>query len=115
MQPITFEHFTNFIRQHTGVSRKKLITPSTQFENDLGITGDDGIELLEAVEKHYGVDLGNNEQGSRNLFNLAPNESLFHGEGFSMPLWWFGFGQKPVVRGFTVGELYTVLQALQSH
>ncbi|AKD54751.1 hypothetical protein [Spirosoma radiotolerans] len=113
MQEITFEHFTDFIRQHAGVSSKRLITPSTQFEKDLGITGDDGIEFLEAIERHYGVAFCKDEQGFREMFKLGPNEYLFHSEGFGIPFWWFG--QKPVVRAFTVGEFYTILQALFSN
>lgn len=88
------------------------ICPSTQFEKDLGITGDDGVELLEAIEKHFGVAIGNNQTGVRETFKLGSNEYLFHGEGWAIPIWWFGFGQKPVVRAFTVGELYSVLQTL---
>lgn len=42
----SFEEFVAFIRDWAGISRKK-ITPETLFEDDLGITGDDGCELLE--------------------------------------------------------------------
>ncbi|GAB3770334.1 hypothetical protein GCM10028818_07910 [Spirosoma horti] len=70
------------------------------------------MELLEAVENHFGVAIGNNQTGVREPFKLSPNEYLFHSEGWDIPSWWFGFGQKPVVRAFTVGELYSILQTL---
>ena len=33
----------------------KLIVPETELERGLGITGDDGSELLEATEKQFKV------------------------------------------------------------
>ena len=50
-----------------GCSVRKKILPETQFERDLGLTGDDGDDLLEATEKRFQVRLGNEEQGSVRL------------------------------------------------
>jgi acyl carrier protein len=110
-QPPTFEGFAQFIREHTGVSQKKLITLETQFERDLGITGDDGDELLMATENRFGVRFVTNEYGLKELFNLKPNEYLFHSEGIGcvpIGLLW-PFGVRSTVRVFTVGELYEVV------
>lgn len=107
-QPPTFEGFSQFIREHTGVSQKKLITLETQFERDLGITGDDGDELLMATENRFSVRFVTNEYGLKELFNLKPNEYLFHSEGIGcipIGLLW-PFGVRSTVRSFTVGELY---------
>lgn len=84
MQDITFEHLSDFIRQYAGISSKKLICRSTQFEKDLGITGDDGVDLLNAVEKHFGLTFPTDENKSRALFNLKANEYLFESEGLGL-------------------------------
>jgi acyl carrier protein len=104
---LSFPEFAEFVRQWAGISRKKQIRPETAFEEDLGITGDDGCELLEAVEKHFDVKLASEEDGYRKTFNLSPHQFLFHSEGFSLVssevLTIFG---APVVVRFTVGSLY---------
>lgn len=105
MQKITFEHFIDFIRQYAGISSKRLITPTTQFEKDLGITGDDGVELLEAVEKHFGITFPTDENESRALFNLKADEYLFESEGFGL-INFIRLVRPYTVRNFTVGELY---------
>jgi len=61
--------------------RCKKVSEETQFERDLGLTGDDGKELLEATEKRFGVTLCSEEAGLRETFNLGSNECLFHSEG----------------------------------
>ena len=58
------------------------ITKETQFERDLGITGDDGVLVLTEVEKAFGIKF------SGRSFNLRPNEYLFNPNGprISIPL-----------------------------
>jgi acyl carrier protein len=51
----SFAEFADFIRSQCGVSAKKNITPASKFEDDLGITGDDGVDLLKATEKRFDV------------------------------------------------------------
>ena len=51
----TFNDVAEFVRGWARVPAKKQITPDTQFERDLGITGDDGDDLLEATQKHFKV------------------------------------------------------------
>jgi acyl carrier protein len=111
MDVLSFDEFAEFIRQWAGLSRKKQIAPETEFEDDLGITGDDGCELLEAAEKRFKVTLSSEENGYRETFNLGPNEFLFHAEGFGPSLPDLLFGRPaPVVVTFTVGELYRAVQ-----
>jgi acyl carrier protein len=115
MDEISFDEFASFIREWSSISHKKLITFETQFEFDLGITGDDGADLLEAVEKRFDISLIT-EEGFREKFKLAPDEYLFHAEGgpslfgrlFEVQTI-FGNGS-PTVKAFTVGELYVVVQ-----
>jgi len=109
MDDITFDQFANFIREFWSVSARRQIAPETQFERDLGLTGDDGDELLLATQRRFGVKLGSEETGIRETFNLRPNEYLFHSEGgdifpfrFRSPF----APEKYTVRKFTVGELF---------
>lgn len=110
MDELTFDEFADFIREYWQVSDRKRISPETKFERDLGLTGDDGSDLLEATEKRFGVTLASEEKGLRETFNLGPNEYLFNSEG----LFPFGFtslfGPEPTVREFTVGELFEAVQ-----
>lgn len=109
MDDITFDQFANFIREFWSVPGRRQIAPETQFERDLGLTGDDGDELLLATQRRFGVKLGSEETGIRETFNLRPNEYLFHSEGWD--IFPFRFTslfriEKYTVRKFTVGELF---------
>ena len=120
----SFEQLVNFIREWACIRARKPITRDTQFERDLGITGDDGCDLLKAVEEHFGTSLHSEEDGYRKTFNLGSNEYLFHSEGgFILPFYdsaplitLFGsdsasFGAENV-RAFTVGELHDALRSV---
>ena len=110
----SFEKVAEFVRNWARISAKQPITVHTQFERDLGITGDDGGELLLAAQENFKVDLADGGNGYRKLFNLGANEYLFNAEGFS-----FGSGRtdmitlftntNPSVRSFTVGELHEAI------
>ena len=110
-----FDEVAEFVRRWAQIPAKKPITPDTQFERDLGITGDDGGELLEAAEVQFKVNLKDGYNGFRTVFELGPNEYLFNSEGFSI-----GFGGTDMitlftntnlyVRRFTVGELCEALR-----
>jgi hypothetical protein len=109
MDDITFDQFANFIREFWSVPARKEIAPETQFERDLGLTGDDGDELLLATQRRFGVKLGSEETGIRETFNLRPNEYLFHPEGWDIFPFRFTslFGaEEYTFRKFTVGELF---------
>jgi len=104
----SFEELADFIREWRGISRKKSIVRETQFERDLGITGDDGGELLQVTEKQFNVTLASDEDGYRKTFNLGPSEYLFHSEGFGpFPFELLSIlSPAPTVRAFSAGELY---------
>ena len=70
----SFEQFADFIRVQCGVSAKKNITAESKFEDDLGITGDDGYDLLKATEKRFDVRLSDAEHGYSHTFDLGPGE-----------------------------------------
>lgn len=112
MENPSFEEFAEFVREWAGISRKKEILLGSRFEDDLGITGDDGCDLLQATEKRFSVQLHSNEDGFRKTFSLGPNEFLFHSEGWGPDLYDILalFGRTPkTIRDFTVGELYTAV------
>jgi flagellar basal body rod protein FlgG len=106
----TFEEVADFVRGWALIPVKQPITVHTQFERDLGITGDDGGELLQAAQEHFKVDLADGGNGYRKIFNLGDNEYLFNSEGFCI-----GSGGTDMitlftntnhsVRALTVGEL----------
>jgi hypothetical protein len=106
----TFEEFAEFVRGFAGLSRKTPIGPSTRFERDLGVTGDDGCDLLRETEVRFGVALSSKEHGYRQTFTLGPDEYLFHAEGLDI----FGLCSGPV-REFTAGELYDAVCRASSH
>jgi hypothetical protein len=102
-----FEEFAELIRQHQGFRQDKRIVPEMQFERDLGITGDDGSEIVDVVAERYGIEL------TAEFFGLVPNEFLFHSEGFDLvPAFVRSLLRKPEpeVRSFTVGELFEAVQ-----
>ena len=107
MEDLTFEQIAGFVRERSRIPEKKSIVQDTQFERDLGITGDDGSELLEAVEKRFDVAF------TRETFDLYPNEFLFHGEGieaFRDLLLMIRRKPLPEYRSFTVGELFDAVR-----
>lgn len=52
----TEEQLIQFIREEIG-EFKKQIDSFTQIENELGITGDEAIELIENISKKFNVDI----------------------------------------------------------
>jgi acyl carrier protein len=106
---VCFDEFVLFLREWAHIPIREKISPETQFERDLGITGDDGCELLEAAESKFGIHLSSEEDGYRKTFDLAPNEYLFTSEG-GMVHELMSLFNNSVIRPFTVGELYSAVQ-----
>lgn len=107
----SFQDVELFVRDFAGLRRKHQIAPETRLEAHLGITGDDGDELLQRASKHFGVALAHPIHGYRDTFALADNEYLFHGEGLdllgiSALLGWLRNGERPRVRDLTMAELH---------
>ena len=71
MENPSFADLAKFIREWVALPRKKQIVPDTRFEEDLGITGDDGCELLEAIQKHFNAPLCEVGYGYRRTSTLA--------------------------------------------
>ena len=103
----SFDQFVAFLREAQGIRTRISITPATRLEKDLGITGDDGTDLLVETEKQFGVKLWSEEHGYRQTFHLGPDEYLFHSEGFDI-FWLIRrlLGRPDPVRELTVGELH---------
>jgi hypothetical protein len=57
MDTLSFTEFVEFVRQWARLSENTPIAPETELEKHLGISGDDGRELLQAVEKRFNVTL----------------------------------------------------------
>jgi hypothetical protein len=103
-----FQELADFIRTWLQLPTDWSIRPDTEFERDLGVTGDDGGDLLHQVEERFAVQLSTKEDGYRKTFGLGKNEYLFNPEGF--PIWeLLPFVPKTTVRVFTVGELYDAI------
>jgi hypothetical protein len=115
---LTFDEFAAWLREYWSVPARKAIAPETQFERDLGLTGDDGDDLLVATEKEFEVRLGNEETGVRETFNLQPNEYLFNSEGWGPSpdelVSLFSGSPSSTVRSFTVGELFEAVRRIRA-
>jgi hypothetical protein len=115
---LTFDEFAAWLREYWSVPAGKAIVPETQFERDLGLTGDDGDDLLVSAEKEFEVRLGNEETGVLETFDLQPNEYLFNSEGWGPSLAelisLFSGSPSPTVRSFTVGELFEAVRRIKA-
>jgi acyl carrier protein len=115
---LTFDEFAAWLREYWVVPNRKEISPETQFERDLGLTGDDGDDLLMATEKEFEVRLSNEESGLRETFDLQPNEFLFNSEGWGPSpaelISLFSSSPSPTARSFTVGELFEAVRGLRA-
>lgn len=115
---LTFDEFAAWLREYRHIKFVKVISPETQFERDLGLTGDDGDDLLRATEKKFQVRLGNEKTGVRETFNLQPNEYLFNSEGWGPSpaeiISLFSKSSATVVRNFTVGELFEAVRKMKA-
>ncbi len=102
-----FEELAELIRQHLGFRLDKQIASEMQFERDLGITGDDGSEIVDAVAKQYGIEF------TAESFGLEANEFLFNSEGIGLIpsiIRLLLRKPEPEVRSFTVGELFEAVR-----
>ena len=109
----TLQQVIDFVREFSG-DAKSVITEETRLEADLGITGDDGVELLEEAEKRFGVSFVTEERSFKETFGLGENEYLFNAEGVDLLgarrlVGWIRNEPRCVVRDLTVGELWRVL------
>lgn len=97
------------------ITDQKKITGNSMLESDLGITGDDGIDLLKSIEEAFDVVFSDSENGYRTIFNLKKNEYLFHAEGldlFGLVEFMFRKSRKGV-KSISVSDLHQVIVKLQ--
>ena len=99
MPHVSFDEVADLVAEFVGADRSRIST-STRVESDLGITGDDGEELLQAIATRFGTDFNRADHGGRFLFGS---------EGMSLPL--LSIRQllghpKPTVIPITVGDLH---------
>lgn len=111
----TLQQVIDFVREISG-DVKSVISGETRLEADLGIAGDDGVELLEEAEKRFGVSFVTEERSFKETFGLGENEYLFTAEGLDLLgvgrlIGWLREEPRAVVRDLTVGELWRVLVA----
>ena len=109
----SFSDVAEFVRAFAGLGRTRIIAPQTFLDADLGITGDDGSDLLLEAAEHFSSRLLGAD-GYTTTFSLAQNECLFGSEGLDL----LGIGAlayrlsgqpKNVVRDLTVGELHNAI------
>ncbi len=115
----SFEEVIAVIREFAAIRPDREITTDTRVEADLGITGDDGIDLLRTVEARFDVNIGLNDGSLRSVFGLEENEYLFGSEGLEVPFLsglfrWISGNTDPVIRDLTVGELLATIQRTRS-
>ncbi len=110
----TLEDVADFIRQFAGLKPSRHLPPSTRLDADLGITGDDGQELLEMAAKRFHAKLASDKDGYRSTFSLGPNEYLFHSEGIDLLglnalIRWIMRAPRPIVRDLTISDLHSAI------
>jgi len=108
---ISIEDVISCIRDSQGIAPKRVIQESSLIEDDLGITGDDGCDLLTDIEKRFGISFKGSDGSLREAFDLEPDEYLFHSEGcnpFALLLELFGRTMERV-KPITVGDLHRAI------
>ncbi len=110
MKHLTLEKFVDWMQDYR---RDKSVTEDSLIEDDMGITGDDGTDLLLDIEKEFDISFLGNDGSIREAFNLQPNEYLFHSEGVR-GIFDFLFKPKEIVKPLTVRQLYEVIISLSS-
>ena len=102
------------MRNFTGYRGSRPITCETRLEADLGVTGDDGDDLLEEASRCFNAALASPQDGYRTTFGLRSNDYLFSDEGVDLLgvnalIRWFRGEPRPVVRDLTLGQLHDAI------
>ena len=98
----SFEDLAQVIRDSARLKRDKRIDPDTQLLRDLSISGKHGIELLSAVERHYGIEF------EAELYERMETEAQIRSGGSDeSPVIQTLLGSSiPASPSITVGQLY---------
>lgn len=105
----TFDDVVRAIRASQSIPGHVMITGATLLEDELGITGDDGCDLLADLERSFAISFAGSDGSLREAFGLDQDQFLFHGEGWN-PLALF---RKENVKALTAGQLHQVIVARQ--
>ncbi len=103
MEHPSIERVVELVRRQAGLRPSVAILAETRLERDLGVTGDDGDDLLRAAEKEFGVTF------TRESFDLKPGEYLFGPEGLLPDLIGLFKHSRDEIKPFTVGDLHVVI------
>lgn len=114
---LSIQNLIQVIRDHQRISPQIAISDDTLLEADLGITGDDGDELLESIEREFGLSFVGTDGTLREAFALKDDEYLFHSEGFGFFAFIASLFGKDLekIKSLTVGQLYDVLLAIKNN
>ena len=100
----TISDVIEFVREFAGLKGSINISPATKLDAELGITGDDGMDLLIEAAGAFCTQL-EGEDGYITTFGLQPNAYLFQAEGLDL----FGLLPAHTVRDLTVLELHEAI------
>lgn len=106
---VSLENLINVIRENQGLSGRDNITKTSLLEQDLGITGDDGTELLETIENTFDISFVGKDGSIREAFGLSQEQFLFHRDGMGL----LGLGSENV-KPITVEQLYLAMLGAQT-
>src|ERR1700739_1184796 len=105
MRSPSFEELAELIRASARLKRDERIDPDTQFLRNLSIAGRHGVDLLKAIERHYGIEFSteihDRVQSDRVGGSEDPDES-------SVVQTLFG-NSTQTDKSFTVGQLYRAM------
>lgn len=101
----TFDEVVRALRASQAIPGHVMITGATLLEDELGITGDDGCELLQEMESVFKVSFAGADGSLREAFGLDGDQFLFHGEGWKL----LALFRKENVKPLSVGELHRVI------
>jgi acyl carrier protein len=99
MPNVSFDEVADLVADFSGAARSR-ITPSSRVESDLGITGDDGVELLQALAARFGTNFNRPDHSGRYLFGSEGHALLTNGVRYLLGR------PKSKVIPITVGDLH---------
>ena len=99
------------IRDFHGIPESVSIEANTKLEKELGITGDDGVELIEFLQDKMKLSFIGTDGTLSEAFDLSKNECLFNSEGFSLNF----FSKKEKVKEIQVKDILLAVQRVNKN
>ncbi|WP_027158596.1 DUF1493 family protein [Methylobacter luteus] len=109
---ISLANLVKVIQECQGFSQSADISERMLLEKDLGITGDDGDDLFDEIERQFSISVFCENYSIRDAFGMTDNQCFFHSEGYDPFLNWLRslFGETQYeVKDITVGQLYEAI------